>query len=97
MIGYIFAAGIIFCLIIITIISYNIFILTNEQIHTLWIGTILMILFSYIRSYLINLEPLDLYLFVPAGLFLIWYFLTKLTANLINKDKDSNIIRDTSL
>lgn len=97
MIEYIFAIIIIVLLVFITITANYVFILTEKQIKELWIGTILMIiLLGYLRSKFLELYPIDKYLFVPTGLYVIWYILTKITSNLINKDSDANIIRDTS-
>jgi hypothetical protein len=97
MIGYIFAIVIIIFLIAVTILSNYVFILTNQQVTTIWVSTLLMIiLFGYVRSSLLELEPMSLYLFMPAGLYVIWYFLTKFTANMINKDTEAGVIRDTS-
>lgn len=80
---------IIISLICITIISNYVFILTEKQMNELIIGTLSLILMTYIRNKLLNFE-IDT--FLPALLFMIWYFSTTLTANLINKDGD--VIRD---
>ncbi len=95
MIGYILGIGIIVLLLIITLISNYSFILTKRQVKELWISTILMvILLGYIRAEILQLEPIDVYLFVPAFFYMLWYFFTKLSANSINRDED--IIRDGS-
>jgi hypothetical protein len=97
MIGYIFAIITIVFLITITITSHYLLILNSDQVKTLWISTILMIiLLGYVRSTVLNLEPISLYIFMPAGLYTIWYILTKSSANMINKDSETGIIRDTS-
>ena len=83
----VFGIGIIVLLVIISIISNFTYILTEKQFKELWISSILMvILLGYIRAKILNLEWTDI--FVPTFLYIIWYFLTKLSANLINKDDD---------
>jgi O-antigen/teichoic acid export membrane protein len=97
MIGYIFAIITTVFLITITITSHYLSILNSNQVKTLWISTILMIiLLGYVRSTVLNLEPISLYIFMPAGLYTVWYILTKSSANMINKDSETGIIRDTS-
>ncbi len=95
MIGYIFGIGIVVILLAVTISSNYALILTERQVKELWISTFLMIiLLGYVRSRMLDLEPMSNYVFIPAGLYVLWYFLTKFTANLINKD--DNIIRTTT-
>ncbi len=87
MIGYIFGIGIIILLIIITIIASSTYLLTERQFKELWISSILfVILLGYTRAKILKLEPIDVYIFVPAFLYILWFFFTKFSANLINKD-----------
>lgn len=72
-------------IIIITLLSNYMFILTQEQMKELIVGTFLLMLFTYGRNKFLDLE-IDI--FLPAILFMVWYFITKLTANIINKDND---------
>ena len=97
MIGYIFGIITLVILVAFTISSNYSFILSNRQVHELWIGTLLaIILLGFVRAKLLNLDPIASYIFVPAALFAVWYILTKLSANMINKDQNANIIRDTA-
>jgi len=97
MIGYIFGIITLVILVAFTISSNYAFILSNRQVHELWIGTLLaIILLGFVRAKLLNLDPIASYIFVPAALFAVWYILTKLSANMINKDQNANIIRDTA-
>jgi hypothetical protein len=83
----------IFILISITIISKYIFILTYYQIKELWISTILfIILFGYLRSYILEFNSIIKYIIIPSFMYVIWYILTKYTANLINRN-ESNIVK----
>ena len=80
---YLAVIGII--LVITSIISNYIFILTEKQIKELWIGTILMIVLLFSRNEMLNMET-DLYI-LPM-MYLIWYILTRVSANIINRDED---------
>jgi hypothetical protein len=79
-------------LIIILIVSNYAFILTANQMNELVGGTILLIFAAMIRDHLLNLDG-DA--FLPAFIFMLWYFATKTTANLINIDRDADIIRES--
>ena len=84
---------IIFVILFITILSHYVFILTNQQVRELWISSILMIiLLGFVRVYILKFD-MNL-IFLPVVLYIIWYFLTKMSSNLINKDYESDIIRD---
>lgn len=79
-------------LIIILIVSNYIFILTANQMNELVGGTILLIFATLVRDHLLNLKG-DV--FLPAFIFMMWYFVTKTTVNLINIDRDADIIRES--
>ena len=96
MLEYILLIIAIFLLIITFIASNYSFILTTTQSKEVIAGGILsIILFGLLKPKLLRTNITIIDIIVPASVFIIWFLATKITCNLINKDIDYPMIRDT--
>lgn len=83
----IFLVATVILALVITLIGNYIFILTKKQLIELWIGTALFIIVVSIYSSFTEIN-----IFSIAFFFLMWFSITRIGTNLLNKDND--IIRN---